>query len=105
MVEPGPTLSGHGPPEGVISGIPGQGYADLDTNAFYVKLRGTQAVGWIQNGVAWGGGGGGGGGSSSKQMFSGTGSPVGVISPTTSEALYFQTDTGQWWAFFSGVWH
>ena len=47
-------------------------------------------------------GGGGGGGIS---VLSGSGSPVGVITPTTDAAIYFDEDTGVQYNYFSGAWH
>jgi hypothetical protein len=50
----------------------------------------------------------GGTGSGGVGLFSGNGSPVGVIFPTTDTALYLQKDStpaGLIWSYFSGTWH
>lgn len=51
--------------------------------------------------------GGGGGGVGAQEVFCGSGSPVGVVVPAASVtcALYINTDTGELWQFYSGVWH
>lgn len=50
-VSPCHALSGHGSPEGVIPGNVGQRYLDLDTGDFYIKMAGTQMIGWEQFGT------------------------------------------------------
>lgn len=50
-VSPSHKLSGHGAPEGVTPGVPGQTYEDIDTNDLYLKMAGTQETGWRLVGV------------------------------------------------------
>lgn len=38
-------------------------------------------------------------------ILSGHGSPVGVVTPTTSTAIYFDEDTGAQYNFYAGAWH
>lgn len=55
------------------------------------------------NAVAGTGGGGGGGGT-----LGGTGSPVGVVTPTSSFSFFIQTDSvppGLVWEWYGGAWH
>jgi hypothetical protein len=45
-VSPGGILGGSGSPEGVVPGSPGQRYRDNDNNDLYLKMGGTQEIGW-----------------------------------------------------------
>ena len=38
--------SGHGEPEGLVTGIPGYSYVDLDSNTLYIKMSGNSTTGW-----------------------------------------------------------
>lgn len=53
------------------------------------------------------GGGGGGGGSGAREVFSGSGDPTGVVIPEAGApaAIYIDTDTGEIWQWYDGVWH
>ena len=53
-LSPSPPLSGRGSPEGSIIGVPGQKYTDILTGNIYIKVAGTQEIGWLQNGVSQG---------------------------------------------------
>ena len=97
------TLHGHGSPEGVLAGTPGCMYYDLDSTNAWIKSSGYDKVGWIRNGSQPAPG-----SAASAQIFTGTGSPVGVIFPTTSAAFYTQQDStppGLVWSYYSGAWH
>lgn len=54
-------------------------------------------------------GGTGGGGVGAQEVFSGSGSPVGVVTPaaTVTAALYINTDTGELWQWYGtpASWH
>lgn len=45
-----PLLAGNGSPEGVMPGVPGQQYCDLDTQDAYTKIAGTSVLGWLKTG-------------------------------------------------------
>ena len=48
------------------------------------------------------------GGWGTTQLFGGTGSPVGIIKPTTTFAIYIQSDSsppGLIWEWYDGQWH
>lgn len=45
-VAPTGQLSGHGSPEGVVPGIPGTLYKNLDTLDQWLKMAGSQETGW-----------------------------------------------------------
>ena len=45
-----PLLAGHGSPEGVMPGVPGQQYCDMDTQDAYTKMQGVQSAGWQKTG-------------------------------------------------------
>jgi len=47
---------------------------------------------------------GGGAESPLTQVFSGVGDPTGVVTPTATAAIYFDTSDGTQWNWFSGVW-
>lgn len=50
---------------------------------------------------------GGSAGPGTRQVFSGNGSPVGVLTPITDEAIYFQKDsdpTGLIWEWYDNSW-
>ena len=105
-VRPVGNLHGSGTPEGIVEANPGTGYTDSTNNDLYVKFSGVQREGWILVGktptVS------GGGATAAIQVFAGTGSPVGVVFPTTDAALYTQTDStpaGVVWSYYDGVWH
>lgn len=49
--------------------------------------------------------GGGGGGSGLTYAYSGTGSPVGVITPLADAAVYFDKSTGTQWNWYNSSWH
>jgi hypothetical protein len=105
-VRPLALLSGSGSPDGVVEANPGTGYRDTVTNDLYVKFAGVQRVGWVNVGKCPASTGGGGGGDT--QIFSCAGSPVGVIFPTATDALCFQTDSvpaGIMWSYYEGAWH
>lgn len=38
-------------------------------------------------------------------VFSGVGSPVGVITPLVSVAFYVDTSNGDFWKWYSAAWH
>lgn len=38
-------------------------------------------------------------------VYSGVGSPVGVVTPTGTAAVYFDTSDGTQWNYYSGAWH
>lgn len=104
-VRPLALLSGSGSPDGIVEANPGTGYRDSATNDLYVKFAGVQRVGWVNVGKCPASTGGTGG---DTQIFSGAGSPDGVIFPTATDALYFQTDSvpaGIMWSYYEGAWH
>lgn len=39
------------------------------------------------------------------QIYSGSGSPVGVVTPTSAVAVYFDTDDGTQYNWYSSAWH
>jgi len=45
-------VSGHGSPEGVVPGVPAQIYDDLDGGGMWMKLAGTQTLGWALIGAS-----------------------------------------------------
>jgi len=45
-ISPSPLLAGHGSPEGVMPGVPGQQYCDMDTQDCYTKMAGVTELGW-----------------------------------------------------------
>lgn len=101
-----PELSGSGSPEGVVPGVPGQTFVNVDNLDLYLKIAGVQSMGWKLVGkksvpvVSVGTGG-------AKAVYSGTGSPVGVIVPSVDTAVYFQTDSdppGIQWDWFNNSW-
>lgn len=47
----------------------------------------------------------GGGGGGLQYVFSGIGDPTGVVTPTATAAIYFDTSTGVQWNWYSGSWH
>lgn len=49
-----PILSGKGNPESSVPGVPGQKYTDILTLEIYVKIAGTQTLGWQKVGIALG---------------------------------------------------
>lgn len=110
-VRPGPRIVGSGSPEGIVPGNPGQSYVDSVTNDLYVKFAGVQELGWKCVGKAPVVSGGG-SATGPTEVFSGTGSPAGVVFPTTDTAIYFQMDAtngfpdgGMMWSYYSGAWH
>ena len=40
-----------------------------------------------------------------QNSFEGVGSPVGVITPAVTAAIYFDTSDGTQWNWYSGSWH
>jgi len=55
-----------------------------------------------------GGSGGGGGAPGLKEVFSGNGSPVGIVTPIMADAIYIQTDSvpaNQVWTYDNGAWN
>ena len=105
-VRPRGLMSGSGVPEGTVKANPGTGYTDKLTGLFWVKFAGVQELGWKQ--VALPGPSTGGGGTAAIQVFTGTGSPVGVVFPTTEAAFYTQQDStppGLVWSYYAGAWH
>lgn len=78
-VEPAQPLSCNGSPEGVVPGNPGQTCVNLLNGDLYLKLQGTQMIGWQLVGVSGGGGGGGGG---NQQIFIYNGNPNGHVALT-----------------------
>lgn len=104
-----PELSGSGSPEGVVPGVPGQTFVNVDNDDLYLKIAGVQAMGWklvgkkslpvVNVDVSVAG---------LENMFVGNGSPVGVIIPTTASAKYTQRDSvppGAVWDWYDGAWH
>lgn len=81
----GPQLSGNGSPEGVVPGVPGQQYVNLLNQDLYLKLAGTQAVGWKLVGKATAG----------VVIFRGSGNPNNVV--TATSPAFFYTATGSVW--------
>lgn len=49
--------------------------------------------------------GGGGGGVGAQEVFFGNGSPVGVVIPTATNAIYGDKDTGNLWWWYDATWH
>jgi hypothetical protein len=105
-------ITGTGSPEGIVPGKPGQAYVDSATNDLWVKFAGVQELGWKLVGKALPVATGGGTVTGDTQVFSGTGSPEGVITPTTDTAIYFRLDAttgfpdgGEMWSYYSGAWH
>lgn len=45
------------------------------------------------------------GGVTASNLFSGHGSPVGVVFPTSNVAIYIDEDNGDQWSWYSGAWH
>lgn len=99
-----PELSGSGSPEGAVPGVPGQTFVNVDTLELYVKIAGVQNIGWRLVGkksipvVSV---------SQSKVTYSGNGSPVGVLFPTTDTAFYVQLDSApprQVWSWANNSW-
>lgn len=45
-----PLLAGHGSPEGVMPGVPGQQYCDMDTQDAWTKVAGVAELGWQKTG-------------------------------------------------------
>ncbi len=45
-VSPSPPLSGFGSPQGVVPGVPGQSYQDLNNQQLWMKMAGTLEMGW-----------------------------------------------------------
>lgn len=84
-------LSGVGAPDGVVVGIPGQTYTDLDTNNLYIKMGGNQALGWQLIGIARAGG----SGCSGTSLIYGSGDPNGVFAATWPAIFY--GDNGSVW--------
>ena len=104
-VHPRGPMTGNGSPEGVARANPGTGYTDNLTGHLWVKFIGVQELGWKDVGLPGPGQGSGGG---TKQVFAGTGSPVGIVTPTADAAFYTQTDStppGLVWQWYGGVWH
>jgi hypothetical protein len=104
-VGPSLELSGSGSPEGVVAGVPGQTFVNIDNLDLYQKIAGVQTTGWKLVGkksiplvsVQ----------SAAQVTYAGPGSPVGVIFPTVSSAFYTQTDTdppGQVWNWYNNSW-
>lgn len=50
VLSPSPLLAGHGSPEGVMPGVPGQQYCDMDTQDAWTKIAGVQKLGWEKTG-------------------------------------------------------
>ena len=46
-----------------------------------------------------------GAGGAGNQILSGNGSPVGVVVPTTTVAIYFDQNDGTQYNFYGGAWH
>jgi len=101
VVFPMHDLTGNGSPEGAISANPGTAYIDLLTGTLWLKATGVQTLGWKDMGL-----------SSTvvgaQQVFSGNGSPEGVVTPTGDEAFYVQKDSvpaGLIWSWYDSAWH
>jgi hypothetical protein len=94
-------ISGDGAPEGVVISSPGQVYTDNLSDNLYIKVSGTQTIGWrlIGKWTATAGG-----GSGTAQVFSGGGNPNGVVTPSGSAALYYDTSTGVIWQWNGSAW-
>lgn len=90
-VYPAQALSGNGSPEGVVPGNPGQSYTDLDNNNLYLKIRGTQTIGWQLVGVAGEGTGGGTTPANLQLMTGATAVPASDPSDTSLPAFYVGT--------------
>jgi len=39
------------------------------------------------------------------QVFSGSGDPTGVVTPTATAAIYFDVDTGDQYNWYNSAWH
>lgn len=108
-VGPCPMIAGNGSPENVVPANPGTGYQDLDTNDMWVKFAGVQKVGWHKVGkVPVTVTASGTGGLAFVQVFSGNGSPVGVVAPMATAAFYIQKDSeppGILWSWYDSAWH
>lgn len=104
-VSPSLELGGVGNPEGVVPGVPGQTYVDVQTLDLYLKIAGVQNLGWklvgkksvplvnVQTPF--------------QTTFTGNGSPVGVIFPQVAVAFYVQQDsdpTGILWSWYNNSW-
>lgn len=106
-VSPMPVIAGYGSPETVVSANPGTGYQELVSDDFYVKFGGVGPLGWRKVGkvpvtstvtdstapVA---------------VFTGDGSPVGVVTPAADAAIYIQQDStppGTMWSWYDDAWH
>jgi hypothetical protein len=48
---------------------------------------------------------GGGGGGGLQYVFSGTGNPTGVVFPVAAAAIYFDTNDGTQYNWYSSAWH
>lgn len=82
-------LSGSGNPEGVVIGSPGQPYVDNDNYYLYLKVAGTQKVGWQHVGTYSET-------TSTTRIYYGTDTdPNGVIS-ASRPALYYGSDGSVW---------
>lgn len=76
MQLPGPSLSGHGSPEGVVIAGPGKKYVDVDNDNLWIKAVGVQEVGWRLRGVAFTSGGTSAAG---RQIVTSAVDPTGVV--------------------------
>lgn len=97
------TVPGHGNPNGVIPGIPGWKYEDVDTGNVWLKLNGNNNVGWVQvstNAFTPGGGGGGNTGGIAVGHWGGSTPTIIPNNPQLNEDL----DTGKLWFWNGFIW-
>jgi len=94
-------IAAHGSPQGMVPAVPGQSYIDLDSGNLWIKVSGTQTLGWLLIGPSGGvpANPGTGGGGTSMQVFQAASDPNGNITATgPGLAIGDGTQLGKLWA-------